>query len=184
MLVSCLILFAPIPIMVCLSPSHFLVDMNKGINPDSWWMMRCIWCTSFHFYCLKDMADLHPHDIYAYLSSSTYLDFSAACALASIFAPTLRIFIAARSIPPFLARSYIFKAVSRLSAFWSVVVILKRRSEAYLIQGLLLDWMRSILSALPSMEGVEDLLQDHLVKSLMLIWTISSLHMEEDEDRR
>lgn len=33
--------------------------------------------------------------------------------------------------------------------------------------------MRSILSALPSMEGVEDLLQDHLVRSLMLICILS-----------
>lgn len=35
--------------------------------------------------------------------------------LASIFAPTFRMFCAARSIPPLWARSYIFNAVSRLS---------------------------------------------------------------------
>lgn len=86
------------------------------------------------------MADSHAHNISASISPLfTYLDFSAACALDSILAPTLRIFIAARSIPPFLARSYIFKAVSRLSAFWSVVVMLKRGGGAYLTRGLLLD---------------------------------------------
>jgi len=47
---------------------------------------------------------------------------SAACALLNIFAPTFLIFIAARSIPPFLALSYILRAVSRLSADLLVVL--------------------------------------------------------------
>ena len=47
---------------------------------------------------------------------------SAACALLNIFAPTFLIFIAAQSIPPFLALSYILRAVSRLSADLLVVL--------------------------------------------------------------
>jgi len=64
----------------------------------------------------------------------------AASALAKIFAPTLRIFIAARSIPPFLALSYILRAVSRLSAGLLVVVLLRSKEiVTYLTLGLLLD---------------------------------------------
>jgi hypothetical protein len=66
----------------------------------------------------KETRRIERSSAYTYMLLNTHcfpFD-SAACALASIFAPTFRIFIAARSIPPFLARSYIFNAVSRLSA--------------------------------------------------------------------
>jgi hypothetical protein len=68
----------------------------------------------FSLYCLRNMTTM-PFSL-LHLSLTYLLAIPAASALARIFAPTLRIFIAARSIPPFLALSYILRAVSRLSA--------------------------------------------------------------------